>query len=429
MLYDRFMPEKFVINGGNPLKGEIEVRGSKNAATPILAATLLTDQPCIIDNIPLVEDVFRMIEILEDLGADVEWLDKRKIRVQAKKITSNIKNKSLVTKMRSSVLIIGPLLARLGMAEINKPGGCIIGVRPIDVHLNAFRDLGVIIDHTNDFYSLKTDEIKGGHIVLDEFSVTATENVMMAAALCSNKTIIDLAACEPHVQDLAVFLKKMGVRIKGEGTHTIEIIGNKELKGAKHKIQYDYVEAGTYILMASTVGGCVTVKNTPVGSLQLLLKDLKSFGANVEIIDNETVLVKESSNMRMDSIQALPYPGIPTDLQSMFGVLATQTIDSTLIHDPLYEGRLKYLEELNKMGAKIIVCDPHRAIISGPTQLYGADLRTFDLRGGAALISAGLTAKGTTTIYNMEQIDRGYEKIEERLQGIGAQIKRIISES
>lgn len=429
MLYDRFMPEKFVINGGNPLKGEIEVRGSKNAATPILAATLLTDQPCIIDNIPLVEDVFRMIEILEDLGADVEWLDKRKIRVQAKKITSNIKNKSLVAKMRSSVLIIGPLLARLGMAEINKPGGCIIGVRPIDVHLNAFRDLGVIIDHTNDFYSLKTDEIKGGHIVLDEFSVTATENVMMAAALCSNKTIIDLAACEPHVQDLAVFLKKMGVRIKGEGTHTIEIIGNKELKGAKHKIQYDYVEAGTYILMASTVGGCVTVKNTPVGSLQLLLKNLKSFGANVEIIDNETVLVKESSNMRMDSIQALPYPGIPTDLQSMFGVLATQTIDSTLIHDPLYEGRLKYLEELNKMGAKIIVCDPHRAIISGPTQLYGTDLKTFDLRGGAALISAGLTAKGTTTIYNMEQIDRGYERIEERLQGIGAQIKRIISES
>ncbi|OQA70847.1 MAG: UDP-N-acetylglucosamine 1-carboxyvinyltransferase [Parcubacteria group bacterium ADurb.Bin247] len=423
------MPEKFVINGGNPLKGEIEVRGSKNAATPILAATLLTDQPCIIDNIPLVEDVFRMIEILEDLGADVEWLDKRKIRVQAKKIASNIKNKSLVTKMRSSVLIIGPLLARLGMAEINKPGGCIIGVRPIDVHLNAFRDLGVIIDHTNDFYSLKTDGIKGGHIVLDEFSVTATENVMMAAALCSNKTIIDLAACEPHVQDLAVFLKKMGVRIKGEGTHTIEIIGNKELKGARHKIQYDYIEAGTYILMASTVGGCVTVKNTPVGSLQLVLKNLKSFGANVEIIDNETVLVKESSNMRMDSIQALPYPGIPTDLQSMFGVLATQTINATLIHDPLYEGRLKYLEELNKMGAKIIVCDPHRAIISGPTQLYGADLRTFDLRGGAALISAGLTAKGTTTIYNMEQIDRGYEKIEERLQGIGAQIKRIISES
>jgi len=429
MLYDGFMPEKFVINGGNPLKGEIEVRGSKNAATPILAATLLTDQPCIIDNIPLVEDVFRMIEILEDLGADVEWLDKRKIRVQAKKITSNIKNKSLVTKMRSSVLIIGPLLARLGMAEINKPGGCIIGVRPIDVHLNAFRDLGVIVDYIDDFYSLKTDGIKGGHIVLDEFSVTATENVMMAAALCSNKTIIDLAACEPHVQDLAVFLKKMGVRIKGEGTHTIEIIGNKELKGARHKIQYDYIEAGTYILMASTVGGCVTVKNTPVGSLQLVLKNLKSFGANVEIIDNETVLVKESSNMRMDSIQALPYPGIPTDLQSMFGVLATQTINATLIHDPLYEGRLKYLEELNKMGAKIIVCDPHRAIISGPTQLYGADLRTFDLRGGAALISAGLTAKGTTTIYNMEQIDRGYEKIEERLQGIGAQIKRIISES
>ena len=429
MLYDGFMPEKFVINGGNPLKGEIEVRGSKNAATPILAATLLTDQPCIIDNIPLVEDVFRMIEILEDLGADVEWLDKRKIRVQAKKIASNIKNKSLVTKMRSSVLIIGPLLARLGMAEINKPGGCIIGVRPIDVHLNAFRDLGVIVDYIDDFYSLKTDGIKGGHIVLDEFSVTATENVMMAAALCSNKTIIDLAACEPHVQDLAVFLKKMGVRIKGEGTHTIEIIGNKELKGARHKIQYDYIEAGTYILMASTVGGCVTVKNTPVGSLQLVLKNLKSFGANVEIIDNETVLVKESSNMRMDSIQALPYPGIPTDLQSMFGVLATQTINATLIHDPLYEGRLKYLEELNKMGAKIIVCDPHRAIISGPTQLYGADLRTFDLRGGAALISAGLTAKGTTTIYNMEQIDRGYEKIEERLQGIGAQIKRIISES
>ncbi|MDD4062201.1 MAG: UDP-N-acetylglucosamine 1-carboxyvinyltransferase [Candidatus Pacebacteria bacterium] len=424
------MPEKFVINGGKPLKGEIEVRGSKNAATPILAATLLTDQPCIIDNIPLIEDVFKMIELLQDLGAEVEWLSERKIKVQAKEITSNITNKSLVTKMRSSVLIIGPLLARLNMAEINKPGGCIIGARPIDVHLNAFRDLGVTIEQSDELYYLKAkDGIKGGHIILDEFSVTATENVMMAVALCPNKTTIDLAACEPHIQDLALFLKKMGVQIKGEGTHTIELIGNKELKGAEHTIQYDYVEAGTYILMTATVGGSVIVKNTPVDYLHLLIKNLKSFGVDIKIIDSKTVLVNGSSNMKMASIQALPYPGIPTDLQSMFGVLATQTIDSTLIHDPMYEGRLKYLEELNKMGARIIVCDPHRAIIGGPTQLYGTDLRTFDLRAGAALISAGLAAQGITTIHNMEQIDRGYEKIEERLQGIGGDIKRITLES
>ncbi len=428
------MTERFIIEGGKPLKGEIEVRGSKNAATPILAATLLTKEPSIISNLPLIEDVFRMLELIKGLGVKVEWVGENAVRIEAKDIDSAALNRSLVSKMRSSLLVMGPLLARCGSVEMNHPGGCIIGTRSVDTHLNGFQGLGADVEISTDnlanektnLYSLKVEKRLGGKdIVLDEFSVTATENIMMACALSDCKTTIKIAACEPHVQELAGFLKKMGVEIKGEGTHTIEISGKKKLKGVEHFIPYDYVEAGTYILMALTVGGEVKVGNVPTEHLDLFFKKIISSGGNVEIIDDKSVMVRTSRDMKIKNIQALPYPGIPTDLQSAFGVLATQTHGLTLIHDPLYDGRLKYLEELNKMGAEIIICDPHRAVINGPTKLHGTELGPLDLRSGAALIIAGLLADGVTIIKNISQVDRGYEKIEERLQMIGAVINRV----
>jgi UDP-N-acetylglucosamine 1-carboxyvinyltransferase len=435
------MIQKFIIKGGKPLNGSIDVRGSKNAATPIIAATLLTKKPCIISNIPLIEDVFRMIELIKSLGAKIDWLSENEIKIEAKNIDPKKLDKSLISKMRSSILILGPILARCGFVEITHPGGCIIGTRSIETHLKAFESIASVnVSQTNSnldknsgkyseknkVYSLKLNKkIKSREIVLDEFSVTATENILMACSLLPEKKIIKIAACEPHVQDLIIFLQKMGVNINGGGNHTINILGKKNLSGANHSICYDYIEAGTYILMTLTVGGRVQVNNVPINHLDLFFKKIISAGANIKIVSKNSVIVEKSNNMKIDKIQTSPYPGIPTDLQSCFGVMATQTIGMTLIQDPLYDGRLKYLEELNKMGAEIVFCDPHRAVVNGPTNLYGAELGTFDLRGGVALIIAGLAAKGITIINNISQVDRGYEKIEERLQKIGADIKRI----
>ncbi len=440
------MPDKFIIEGDNPLKGEIEVNGSKNSATPIIAATLLTSKPCVIDNLPLIEDVLNMIKLVSDLGAKVTWLGERKIKIEAKEVDPSKINKKLVLKMRSSILIMGPLLARFGFMEMNHPGGCIIGARPIDAHLDAFHKIGAeikitqvgsffdsalengtgIFSEKTNLYTLKKEkDSKKEDIILSKFSVTATENILMACALSPKKRTIKIASCEPHVQELSLFLRKMGVDIKGIGTNTIEITGNKNLKETEHYLSYDYVEAGTYVLMGLAVKGEIKVKNVPVNYLELFFEEIKRMGGDFEILNDKSISVKKTKKLKIGKIQAHPYPGIPTDLQSAFGVLSTQAEGLTLLHDPIFDNRLKYLEELNKMGAEIIICDPHRAVINGPTQLYGTELATFDLRGGAALIMAGLIAKGTTFIKNISQIDRGYEKIEEKLQKIGANIKRI----
>lgn len=420
------MVDKFVIKGGKPLRGQIEVRGCKNAATPILAATILTKEPCVIDNLPLVKDVLLIVQILEEMGARVKWLGERKVKIQTDKIDPEKLNYNLCCKMRSSVLLLGPMLARFGRVTIAKPGGCIIGARPIDVHLEAFRKLGIETKEDSGLFHLRAKKnMQGGEIVLKEFSVTGTENVLMASALFGKKVVIKMAASEPHVQDLACFLKKMGVKIQGEGTNTIEVRGRKKLGSAKHFIIYDAVEAGTFALMVAATKGNVLIKNFPVPHLDLFLERIKEFGIKFRVVNKNTVKIEPWENLKIERIQTLPYPGIATDLQSVFGVLATQAKGPTLIHDPLYEGRLKYLEELNRMGAEIIVADPHRAIITGVTKLSGRELGTLDLRGGAALIMAGLIAKGETVINNIQQIDRGYERIEERLQKLGADIKRV----
>ncbi len=427
------MTEKLIIQEGSKIDGSIDVRGSKNAAAPIIAATLLTSEPCILDNVPLISDIKKMLEVIEKMGGEVDFLEERRVKINAKNVKPENLDFELVNKMRASILFLGPLIARFGEVKIPYPGGCVIGSRPIDSHIKSLEAVGVEVEEYTDqndsltrpnIYDFKAKNgLKGGEIVLDEFSVTATENILMAAVLAEGKTTVKIAAAEPHVRHLALFLKKMGSDIKGEGTHTLEIEGKKEVHGADYKIPYDYIEAGTFILLGVTSKGNLTVKNVPTEDLDLFLNKLKSFGANIEVKEDE-VITSPSKKIFMKKLQTMPHPGIPTDLQAPLGVFATQTEGLTLLHDPLYEGRLKYLEELNKMGAEIVICDPHRAIINGPTQLYGAKLYPLDLRAGAALIIAGIIAQGTTIIKDVSQVDRGYEEIDKRLKEVGVNIER-----
>ncbi len=437
------MSEKFVIQGGKPLKGTVTIRGAKNAALPILAATLLTKKPCIIDNLPLIEDVFRMLNILEGLGAEISWLGERKIKIKCANINPLKLPCEIVGYFRGSILILGPLLARFKNVKIPPPGGCLIGARPLDTHFDAFNQLGIKILSKDKFYyfersqkflksynyfSLPEKKLKKERaieVILREFSVTATENILLFAGLISKRIILKIADQDYQIQELSKVLKKMGAKVKETGVHTLEIIGRNKLKGFNHTIMADPIETGTFIVAALATKGEILIKNAEFSFLSLFLKRLSDFGANFKILGPNLIKIFPSSKLRMDKIQSLPYPGIHTDLQPELGVLATQTKGPTLIHDPLYEGRLKYLEELNKMGADIIFCDPHRAIVNGPTPLYGIEIPSPDLRAGVALIIAGLVAKGQTIIDNIYQIDRGYEKIEERFQELGADIKRI----
>lgn len=417
--------EVLIIKGGIPLKGEVEIRGAKNAAFPILAASLLTRETCVIDNIPLIEDVFKMIKILEEMGAEISWTGKRKIEINSSKVRPLKIPPNLVGCFRGSVLLLGGLLGRFNEVKIPSPGGCIIGARSIDTHLDAFEQAGVKVSQESKFYSFeKKKQDKSLEIVLKEISVTATENMLLLAAANPKKTVIKIADQDYQVQDLIKVLEEMGAEIKNPRIRELEILGKKKLKGFKHTIMYDPIEAGTFIIATLATKGQVTIKNAELSFLSLFLKRLKDFGANFKIIDSKTIRVLPSKKLKIDKIQSLPYPGIHSDLQPELGVLATQTKGPTLIHDPLFDGRLRYLNELNKMGADIIFCDPHRAIVYGSSQLQGIEIPSSDIRAGAAMIIAGLIAKGTTVIHNIYQIDRGYEKIEQRLQLLGADIKR-----
>ena len=418
------MPEKFLIQGKKPLKGTIKAMGAKNVSFPLLAACLLTKEPCQISNLPLIEDVFKMLKILERIGAQITWLAEREIKIRCSDIDPSLLPPDVINYFRGSILLLGPLLARFGKIKFPPPGGCLIGARPIDTHLDALSQMGVKISIKDNFYHFE-GKPRPSEIILNEFSVTATENVLLASALCPGKIILKIADQDYQVQELIRVLKKMGVKIAGFGTHTLKISGQKKLKGFKCSIMSDPLEAGTFLVAALATRGKILIKNAELEFLELFLKRLKDFGAKFEILGPKEIKVLPSKKLKMDKIQSLPYPGIPTDLQPELGVLATQSKGPTLIHDPLYEGRLKYLEELNKMGADIIFCDPHRAIINGPTPLYGTEIPSLDIRSGAALIIAALAAKGETIINNIYQIDRGYERIEERLQKLGADIKRV----
>lgn len=415
---------KFIIKGGESLKGEIEVRGSKNATTPILAATLLTKKECIISNIPLIEDVFRMLEIMKSMGVEIKWLGKRKISVRALNIDPLKIDFETMKKMRSSILMLGSLSARFDNFKIYHPGGCVIGSRPVGTHFDALEKLGISIKKKEKFYFINAKKRKTAKVVLRELSVTATENAMMLAASMPGKTIIKIAAAEPHVEDLGKFLVSMGVKINGLGTHTLEITGTKNLKGTRHSVIPDANEAATFLIMGVATKSRIKVIGAIEDHLDLVLERIREFGVNFKIGKNFIEVIPAKKLKAVVKIDTRTYPGIPSDIQAPFGVLATQAEGKTLMHDSLYEGRFNYIKELKKMGAKAKVLDSHRVIIEGPTKLKGKTIHSYDLRGGASLIIAALLARGKTTIEDIYQVDRGYEKIEERLQKLGAKIER-----
>lgn len=424
--------EQFVVYGGKPLKGEIEVRGAKNAAFPVLFSTILTKEDCVIENLPLIEDVYRTLEILKSMGARVEWLGARKVKINTRSLAVEKIDKTIVARFRGSILLLGPLLARFGSVRLPKPGGDIIGIRPVDTHLDAFVQLGANVRAANGVVALTRPATWSSRtVILNEFSVTATENMLLFAALNPRPIIIKVADQDYPVQELMKALENMGVAARFSGPHTMSVRGKRRLKGMHHRLMFDPIEAGTFMVMAAATRGNVLVKNVEIRFLELFLKNLKKSGVPLRIEKSRSglahVRVLPWKKLHIGKIQAFIYPGVHTDLQSPLGVLATQATGSTLLHDPLYEGRLKYLEELNKMGAEIYMADPHRAVINGPRRLLGTDLGAFDLRGGAALIIAALVGKGRSTIGNVYQVDRGYEKIEERLQKLGADIRRVKS--
>ena len=417
--------EKFVIEGGRSLEGEIEVRGSKNAAGPILAATLMTDQECEIENIPLIKDIMSLIEIMEGMGAKIEWTGERSLKVSSRNgIDPSKMDFGKASATRVSVLLIGALLARAKRFKIAKPGGDRIGLRPISTHIEALEKLGAKIEEQSTFYEIDFADLRGREVILKEFSVTATENLIMVGSILSGRTIIKGAAAEPQVQNLGDMLNKMGAKISGLGTHTIVIDGVENLSGVTHKIIPDPNEAGTFVLAGAITPGKIKVIGAIPSHLDLFLDRLEEMGVDM-IKDDNSVTVDYSPNLRPVRVQALPYPGFPTDLLPPLVPLLTQAKGKSLVHDPLYENRLSYIHELRKMGADIELVDPHRAIVFGKTNLVGQNIESGDIRAGAALVIAGLLAKGRTTIRNIYQIDRGYEKIEERLQRLGASIQRV----
>lgn len=419
------MTEKFVIEGRIPLSGKVEISGYKNSAGAILAAALLSENSSIIDNLPRVSDVLDQIEILKQMGGEIEWKSQKKIKINPINISPERIPTDLFEKMRVSVLLIGPLLARFKKFKVPHPGGDKIGLRPISTHLDALKDLGVKIKEKQGFYYFEAPKrIKGRKIILKEFSVTATEIIMMVAALARGKTKIEMAAAEPQVQDLGNFLNKMGAEIKGLGTHTIEIAGKKRLKGAEFSICPDLLEAGTFFIALAATGGQGEIKKVNPEHLTMFLEKMKEIGVRFEKEKNE-ILVKRTNKFFPAKIQVLPYPGFPTDLQPQTSVLLTQAEGKSLIHDPLYENRFQHLHELRKMGADIEITDPYRALIFGKKELSGSKIQAPDIRSGAALLLAGLIAKGTTQINNISQIERGYERIEEKLKKLGANIKKL----
>lgn len=418
--------DHFIIQGGAKLRGDIQVRGSKNATTPILAATLLTREPCTISNIPLIEDVHRMLEIIAGLGAKVEWIGERSVKITAAQVDPKKLDAELIKRLRSSILLLGSLSARLEKFPFYHPGGCVIGKRPVGTHFDALEKMGIEVTASGEkCYEIDARGKRAAKVVLREFSVTATENAMMLAAALEGETTIKIAAAEPHVEDLGRFLQKLGAKIEGLGTHTLKITGSGKLGGASHEVIPDANEAATFLILGAATKSAIRVVGAREDHLDIVLEKLRQFGVDFKV-QGEAIEVVPAEKLRaVEKIDTRTYPGIPTDIQAPLGVLASQAAGETLIFDTIFEGRFNYLSELEKMGAKVKVLNPHQAVINGPSALKGCQIRSYDLRAGASLIIAALCAKGETRIEEIYQVDRGYEKIEERLAALGADIKRV----
>ncbi len=417
--------EKLVITGGTPLKGEVTISGAKNAAVAILPATLLLNGVCTIENLPNISDVKIYCEILEDLGAKITWNDTSKITIDTRNITSTVPPLDLTRKFRASYYLIGALLGRKGSATVSMPGGCKLGARPIDQHIKGFEALGAKVEVEQGNIIASAKKLNGNYIYMDITSVGATINIMLAAVLSNGTTVIDNAAKEPHIVDVANFLNTMGADIRGAGTDTIKINGKSELTGnATYSIVPDQIEAGTFMIAAVATKGNILLKNCITKHLEAITAKVIEVGGHVEDY-GDSVRVYCNKRPFKANIKTLPYPGFPTDMQSQIGVVLAIADGTSIINESIWDSRFQYTEELNKMGARI-TAQGKTAFFEGVKELTGAPVYASDLRAGAALIIAGIVAKGKTEIYNLEYIDRGYENIEEKFRALGAKIERII---
>lgn len=416
------MSDKFVINGGIPLKGTVTVSGAKNAAVAILPATLLSRGLCIIDNLPMIDDVKFILDILKELGAEVTIDENQVVSIDTSNANTYKATSPLMTRMRASYYFVGVFLALYGKAEALLPGGCAIGRRPIDLHIKGFESLGANVEIRDASLIAEAEHLHGADIYLDQVSVGATINIMLAACMAEGTTFISNAAKEPHVVDVANFLNKMGANIRGAGTDTIRIRGVKKMHGASYSVIPDQIEAGTYMIAAAATKGDVVVQNIIPVHMEALTNKLIEMGVKIERGDDYIRVSNDRRPMAV-RIRTLVYPGYPTDLQQPACVFLSTAIGTSIIVENIFESRFKYVDEIRRMGAKIVVND-RIAVIEGVEKLTGAPVRATDLRAGAALIIAGLMAEGTTNIYNIKYIDRGYYKIEEKLISLGADITR-----
>ena len=424
--------ESFVIEGGTPLCGTVRPAGNKNAALPILAACLLTADPVTLENVPRIRDVEEMIELIAALGVDVDWLDQNTVRVWASDVTSTKLDPELCERIRASILFAGPLLARFGAADVPPPGGDVIGRRRVDTHLMALAALGAEVEVGREYRLRAPSGLHGAEVYLDEASVTGTENALMAASLASGETTIVNAACEPHVQDLCHLLTRMGAQVNGIGSNVLTVHGVSELRGCSHRIGADHIEVASFIGLAAVTGGDLVIEDAAAAHLRAIRHTFHRLGVDIEC-DGDRVHVRPDQPLRIvddlhDQIPKIedgPWPMFPADLTSIAVAVATQATGTVLIFEKMFENRLVFTDKLVSMGARIILCDPHRAVITGPAKLYGYRMESPDIRAGMAMLIASLCAEGTSRIGNVGQIDRGYERIDERLRALGARIERV----
>ena len=415
--------EKIIVKKSPALVGSVRVSGAKNAALPILAASILGTEDIFLEDVPELKDVEIIIEVLESLGCKIEKLGKNNLKINSKNLNNTETDYQLMNKMRASFLVMGPLLARMGKTSTSFPGGCNIGSRPIDLHLKGFEALGAKIDMNDDVIIASCDELVGANIYLDFPSVGATENIIMAATTAKGETIIDNAAKEPEIVDLANFLNKMGAKVMGAGTSTIQIKGVEKLRGCSHQIIPDRIEAGTFMVAAAISEGDIEVENVISSHMRPIIAKLIESGAKV-IEDDDKIRVIGCKEKKAINIKTLPYPGFPTDMQAQFLALMTQLEGESHAIETVFENRFMHVNELKRMGANIEI-DDRDAAVFGASKLHGAEVRATDLRAGAALILAGIVAEGETIISDIYHIDRGYEDIEEKFRSLGANIERI----
>ncbi len=418
--------KKIVINGGNKLQGKVRISGAKNAAVAILPAVILSDGVCRIENIPNIMDVNLMANILHQMGASVNRINKTTLEIDPTHITKPVANYELVRKMRASCYLLGALLGKFSQAEVALPGGCNFGVRPIDQHLKGFGVLGAEHSVVGGMIHVRAQHLTGGHVYLDVVSVGATVNIMLAAVKADGKTVIENAAKEPHIVDLANFLNSMGADVRGAGTDVIKINGVKHLNGTTYSIIPDQIEAGTYMAAAAATGGDVVLQNVISKHLESITAKLREMGVEIEEYD-DCVHVRHQGRLRRCNVKTMPHPGFPTDMQPQITALLAAADGTSIVNEAVWDHRFRYIDELKRMGADISV-DGKIAVVQGVERLNGAPVKATDLRAGAAMIIAALSAEGTTYIEDIEHIERGYEDIVEKLQGLGADIKVIYTE-